>query len=372
VRVLIAPDKFKGSISAAVAAQAIANGLREALPDIECVLAPIADGGEGFAEALCLALGGKWIERPAKDPLERDVPCRYAWIEREKLAIIETAEASGLWRLKIEERAPLRAHTFGTGQLIRDAAERGARKILVGLGGSATTDGGAGLAAALGYDLLTSDNEDLAPYPGDLIALVRIEDTNVIEFPEIIAACDVQNPLLGERGTARVFAPQKGADEKTVTHLEASLTQLAEIVTESLGCDFKNTPGAGAAGGLGYGLMSFCHAQVRSGFDLVAEAIGLEEKIAAADLIITGEGRLDAQTLEGKGPAGVALLARRHGKPVVAFGGGIAAAAEKLFDVTMPITDSPLPLDEAMRRGAELLQRAARRTGRLLTLLTQK
>lgn len=368
MRFLIAPDKFKGSISAAVAAQAIADGLREAMPEAECVLAPIADGGEGFAEAMCVALSGKWIERLAQDPLEREVPCRYAWVESEKLAIIEMAEASGLWRLKPDERAPLRAHTFGTGQLIRDAAERGARRILVGLGGSATTDGGAGMAAALGYELLTSDGEDLAPCPSDLIALTRIDAGGAIDLPEVIAACDVQNPLLGERGTARVFAPQKGADEKTVVHLEASLAQLAEMVTESLGCDFRDAPGAGAAGGIGFGLMSFCGAQVRSGFDLLAETIGLEARIVAADLVITGEGGLDAQTLEGKGPAGVAALARRHGKPVVAFGGGIDPAAENLFDATVPIIDSPLPLDEAMRRGADLLRRAARRAGRLITL----
>jgi glycerate 2-kinase len=368
MRILIAPDKFKGSISAAVAAQAIADGLRESLPNAECVLAPIADGGEGFAEAMCLALGGTWIERMAADPLERDVPCRYAWVEGEKLAIIEMAEASGLWRLKPEERAPLRAHTFGTGQLIRDAAERGASKILIGLGGSATTDGGAGMAAALGYDLITSDNEELGPYPGDLIALVRIESFNVIDLPEIIAACDVQNPLLGERGTARVFAPQKGADEKTVVHLEASMKQLAEVVAESLERDFAETPGAGAAGGIGFGLMSFAGAKVDSGFDLLAATIGLEAKIREADLVITGEGRLDAQTLEGKGPAGVAQLARRAGKPAIAFGGGIDSDAENLFDATVPIIDSPLPLDEAMRRGAELLQRAARRAGRLIAI----
>ncbi len=368
MKLLIAPDKFKGSISAAAAAQAIADGWRESVPDVECVAAPIADGGEGFAEAMCLALGGSWIERTAQDPLEREVPCRYAWIEAEKLAIIEMADASGLWRLKPEERAPLRAHTFGTGQLMRDAIERGARQILVGLGGSATTDGGAGMATALGYDLRTSDGEELGPYPGDLIALTRILKDDALDMPEIIAACDVQNPLLGERGCARVFSPQKGADEKTIVHLEASMKQLADMVSESLGCDFRHEPGAGAAGGIGFGLMSFCGAKVRSGFDLVAETIGLEARIAAADLVITGEGRLDAQTLEGKGPAGVAALARKHGKPVLAFGGGIDPAAENLFDATVPIIDSPLPLDEAMRRGAELLRRAARRTGRLLKL----
>lgn len=368
MRILIAPDKFKGSLSAAAAAQAIAEGLQESLPGAETVLAPIADGGEGFAESMALALGGTWIERTAQDPLEREVPCRYAWVEKDQLAIIEMAEASGLWRLKAEERNPLKAHTFGTGQLIRDAVVRGARKILVGLGGSATTDGGAGMAAALGYDLITSDNEELAPFPENLIALVRIEGHNAIELPEIIAACDVQNPLLGERGTARVFAPQKGADEKAVVHLEASMAQLAEIATESLECDFRDTPGAGAAGGIGFGLMTFAGAKVQSGFDLVAETLKLEARIAEADLVVTGEGRLDAQTLEGKGPAGVAALARKLGKPVIAFGGGIDEAAENLFDAAFPIIDSPLPLDEAMRRGAELLRRAARRAGRSLKL----
>jgi len=226
------------------------------------------------------------------------------------------------------------------------------------------------MAAALGYHLLTRDGDDLDPYPGDLIALVRIEDQNVIDLPVIIAACDVQNPLLGERGTARVFAAQKGADEKAIVHLEASMKQLAEIVTESLGCDYEDAPGAGAAGGIGFGLMSFCHAQVRSGFDLLAETIALEQKIIDSDLVITGEGRLDAQTLEGKGPAGVAQLARKHGKPVLAFGGGVDEAAEKLFDATVPIIDSPLPLAEAIRSGAELLHRAARRAGRLIALRT--
>ena len=370
MRILVAPDKFKGSLSAVAAARAMERGFRAVLPAAEIVLAPIADGGEGFAEAMSVALGGEWIEQRARDPLGREVACRYAWVEARKLAVIEMAEASGLWRLGAEERAPLRANTFGTGQLMRAAAERGARMILVGLGGSATTDGGVGMAAALGYDILTSDNDDLDPVPGDLLALVRIEDGNVIALPEIIAACDVQNPLLGERGTARVFGPQKGADAKTVEHLERAMAQLAEIVTESLGCDFRDASGAGAAGGIGFGLMSFCQAKVRSGFDLVAETIGLEEKIRAADLVITGEGRIDGQTLEGNGPAGVAELARRHGKPVLALAGSVAddPAVDKLFDAALGIIDQPIPLDDAMRRGAEFLERAARRAARIFTL----
>jgi glycerate kinase len=298
------------------------------------------------------------------------VQCRYAWVEEQKLAIIEMAEASGLWRLLPEERAPLRANSFGTGQLIRDAAERGAVKIVVGLGGSATTDGGIGLAAALGYEILTSDGDDLAPLPGDLIALVRVENTNAIPLPEIVAACDVQNPLLGERGTARIFSPQKGADPKAVEHLEASMAQLAEIVTESLGCDFRDVPGAGAAGGLGFGLMSFCGATMRSGFEVCAETIRLEERIFGADLVITGEGRIDGQTLEGKGPAGVAELARRHDRPVLALAGSVAddPRVDALFDAAIGIIDEPVVLETAMARAPEFLERAARRAARMIQL----
>jgi glycerate kinase len=191
--------------------------------------APIADGGEGFAAALCLALDGEWVRCPARDPLGREIEARYAWVEKERLAILEMSEASGLWRLQPHELDPLRASTYGTGQLIRAAAERGAGKILVGLGGSATTDGGIGMAAALGYETLTSDGEDLEPIPENLTALTRIVPDAAIELPEIIAACDVQNPLLGPRGTAQVFAPQKGADPKTVAALEMHLENLADV-----------------------------------------------------------------------------------------------------------------------------------------------
>ena len=370
MKILIAPDKFKGSISAAAAAEAIARGLRAALPDAVLELAPIADGGEGFAEALATALGGEWVLTRALDPIGREVDARYAWIEGEKLAVIEMSEASGLWRLTAEERDPLRANTFGTGQLMRHAIARGARKILVGLGGSATTDGGIGMAAALGYDFLTSDGDELAPIPGHLLALIRIETERAPDFPEVVAACDVQNPLLGPRGTAHVFSPQKGADAKAIVALEEGLANLADIVATDLGCDHRDVPGAGAAGGIAFGLMSFCGAQVCSGFDLVAATLRLEERIAASDLVITGEGRLDGQTLEGKGPAGVAAIARRLGKPTLAFAGSIAvnAGVDSLFDATCAIIDEPVTLDEAMRRGAEFLERAARRAGLLIQL----
>jgi len=370
VKILVAPDKFKGSLSAVEAVAAITRGWQLVRPGDLLEPAPIADGGEGFAAALCLALDGEWVRCPARDPLGREIEARYAWVEKERLAILEMSEASGLWRLQPHELDPLRASTYGTGQLIRAAAERGAGKILVGLGGSATTDGGIGMAAALGYETLTSDGEDLAAIPENLTALTRIVPDAAIELPEIIAACDVQNPLLGPRGTAQVFAPQKGADPKTVAALEMHLENLADVVTTDLGCDFRETPGAGAAGGIGFGLMSFCGAKMRSGFDVVAEALRLEERVAACDLVITGEGRLDAQTLEGKGPAGVASLARRHGKPVLAFAGSIAdhPAVAEIFDATCAIIDEPVTLDEAMRRGAEFLERAACRTAQLIEL----
>lgn len=370
MKILVAPDKFKGSLSAVAAVEAIASGIRRVWPEAEISKAPIADGGEGFAEALCDALGGAWVQTRALDPLGREVDARYAWVASEKLAIIEMSEASGLWRLRHEERAPLQANTFGTGQLLRHATERGARKILVGLGGSATTDGGIGMAAALGYEFLTSDGDDLNPIPGNLLALTRIERENVIDLPEIIAACDVQNPLLGPRGTAHVFSPQKGANAKDIVALEEGLLNLADVVAADLGCDFRDTPGAGAAGGIAFGLMSFCQARVCSGFDLLADTLKLEARIAASDLVITGEGRIDGQTLEGKGPAGVAALARKHKIPVLAFAGSIAdnPAVDSLFDATCAIIDEPVALDAAMARGAEFLNRSASRAARLLKL----
>jgi glycerate kinase len=370
MKILVAPDKFKGSLSAADAAGAIAGGFQRAWPEAEISRAPIADGGEGFAEALCAALNGVWVETRALDPIGREVSARYAWVEREKLAIIDMGEASGLWRLQPAERAPLRANTYGTGQLLRHATERGARKILVGLGGSATSDGGIGMAAALGYEFLTSDGDDLEPIPGNFLALIRIEHEGAIELPEIVAACDVQNPLLGPRGTAHVFSPQKGASPQDIVALEEGLLNLADIVASDLGSDFRDTPGAGAAGGLAFGLLSFCRARICSGFDLIAQSLQLEALIAASDLVITGEGRIDGQTLEGKGPAGVAALARKHGKPVLAFAGSIAesTAVDALFDVCFAIIDEPSTLDHALSRGAEFLTRSAARAARLLKL----
>ena len=366
MKVLVAPDKFKGSLSAPAAAVAIARGWQSAWPECELALAPIADGGEGFAEVFQQALGGEWAEIPAQDPLGRPIAARYVWVAEQKLAILEMSEASGLWRLRAEDRAPLHASTFGTGQLMRHAAERGARKILIGLGGSATTDGGAGMAAALGYRFL--GETALTPVPHELCELRRIDASSALSLPEIVGACDVTNPLLGPRGTAAVFSPQKGADAGAVEKLERAMTRLAEVVQRDLGSEHRNAPGAGAAGGFGFGLLAFCGATLRPGFELVQKALGFGALLAGCDLVITGEGRLDHQTLDGKGPAGVAALARAAGIPVLALAGSIGAEAESFFDATFPIIDAPVTLHDAMADGATFLERAAGRAARLLRL----
>lgn len=359
MRLLIAPDKFKGSLTALAAAEAMRRGVLRALPGAVTVARPIADGGEGTAEALCAALGGEWITVAASDPLGRAIEARYAWLGGDTAAI-DMSEASGLWRLAPGERDPRRASTFGTGQLIGDALRRGARKVFIGLGGSATNDGGIGMAAALGFRFLGSKGESLDALAANLGAISRVQAPGPQGNAEIVALCDVQNPLTGGRGASRVFGPQKGADPAMVAELDAGLAHLAAVVARDLGRAFDATPGAGAAGGLGFGLLSFCGAKIRSGFETVAGVLHLEEEIAASDLVLTGEGRLDGQTLEGKGPAGVAALARRLGKPVFAFAGAVEAEARlgELFERTVAITPAGMPLEEALLRAPQLLEDA--------------
>jgi len=362
MRVLVAPDKFKGSLNAAEAASAIARGVLSEDASSLVIKTPIADGGEGFTEALAR----RWTTVPVHDPLGRTISARCGWLD-DLTAVIAMSEASGLWRLTPNERDPLRANTFGTGELIFDAMERGARKILVGLGGSATNDGGIGMAAALGYEFVTSDGEPIMPVPANLLSLIRIKPpARAMDWPQIIAACDVQNPLLGAQGASRVYGPQKGADERAVGVLELSLENLADIVAADLECDFRAIAGAGAAGGLGFGLMSFCGATMCSGFDLVAAELRLDEAVAVRDIGFTGEGRIDTQTLEGKGPMGVSKLARKHGKPVVAFAGQIEHSSRlaSAFDEVIVISAPDMSSEVAMRDAAPLLEQAAARVTR--------
>ena len=357
MRFLIAPDKFKGSLTALAAAETMARGVSRYCPGAVTVTMPIADGGEGTAEAICAALGGKWIALNARDPLGREVEARYAWLEGD-VAVIDMSEASGLWRVAAGERDPMRASTFGTGQLMADALQRGAKKILIGLGGSATNDGGIGMAEALGFQFFNISGEQIVAIPANLPSLARIQTPQQALNTEIVALCDVQNPLNGERGASCMFGPQKGADPRMVEELDACLAHLADVISKDLGCDFRNTPGAGAAGGLGFGLLSFCGAEIRSGFETLAAILHLEEQIAASDIVLSGEGRLDPQTLEGKGPAGVAALARTHGKRVFAFAGAIVGDPRlgELFEQTFAITPAGMPIEEAMHNAARLLE----------------
>jgi len=354
MRVLVAPDKFKGSLSAHEAAAAIAAGLMQ-FPGIVVDSCPVADGGEGFADALAARFDQ--VEA-VRDPLGRAVTARCGWLDSGD-AVIEMSEASGIHRLAAAERDPWQASTFGTGQLIRHAASRGAPRILVGLGGSATNDAGAGMAAALGWQFLTSDGEPMEPRPMNFMAIERIEPPDEDALPGIVAACDVRNPLLGPEGASRVYARQKGADDRMIGYLEMALDHLADLVADQLGVDHRRLPGAGAAGGLGYGLATFCNAALQPGFALVAAALRLEERIAASDLVITGEGRLDAQTFYGKAPAEVARLAKKYDKPVAIVCGrrDPGANVAEWFDFVISLES--LNPERCLTEAAALVVRAA-------------
>jgi glycerate kinase len=375
MHILIAPDKFKGSLSARQVAENIAFGIRDVIPNAQIEITPVADGGEGTAEVIHDSLGGEWVTCAAHDALGDKIEARYVWIRDQGAAVMEMSEAAGMRRLKDGIRAIMCASTFGVGEMLLDATKGGAREIIVGLGGSATNDGGFGMARALGFRFLGGAAAELSGGPNDLLKLMRIErpvvagvssamttlksqPTSASGGPlqiKIVAACDVRNPLLGENGATRTFGPQKSATPAELEILERALTKLADTITRDLGCDFRNNPGAGAAGGLGFGLMSFCGAELRPGFDVVADAVELEEKIKAADVVITGEGKLDTQTLEGKAPAGVARLARKFGKRVFAVV-GLAQADQQVREIFEGVYE----LGGGIPQARELLRERAR------------
>lgn len=385
MRILVAPDKFKGSLGAREVADCIAAGLRDVLPAAIIETIPIADGGEGTAEVIRDACGGEWVTCEAHDALGHAITARYAWLRDPRLAVIEMSEAAGLGRIASSERHPLRAHTCGVGEMLLDADRRGASEIIVGLGGSATNDGGFGMARALGFRFYGAAGHELE-WPDELVELAKIlpspveaavsaakraapeQPTRLPLQTKIIAATDVRNPLLGTRGATRIFGPQKGAVPDQLEVLEEALARLADVVTRDLGCDFRESAGAGAAGGLGFGLMSFCGATIRPGFDLVAQMLDLKAAVQRADLVITGEGKLDDQTLHGKAPAGVARLARKLGKRVFAIVGASSEGPEvgNLFDELYVLAREPTTTQEAMRRAGELLHERARELGRAL------
>ncbi len=381
MKIVVAPDSFKGSLTAAEAARAMEAGIRRVCPDADVTLIPMADGGEGFVEAVLLATGGRIETARVLNPVGEHLEARYGICEDDTTAVIEMAAASGLTLLSPEQRNPLITTSYGTGELICRVLDAGCRKILVGIGGSATTDGGAGMAQALGARFFGSGNKAIEePLAGGrLNEIERIEMANLdlrIAQCEIVVACDVDNPLLGPRGAARIYGPQKGATPAQVEMLEKNLSHFAQLIKRDVGRDVgrdvSDIPGAGAAGGLGAGLMAFCGATLRSGVELIMEIVQLEKRLQGADLVLTGEGRSDAQTISGKAPWGVAQAAKQAGIPVALLTGEIGEGAEQLYqhgiDVLFPIVIGPMTQHEAMAQAGELLTAATERLFRILRM----
>lgn len=356
-RYLIAPDKFKGSLSAPDAAAAIAAGISRREPDAVLDLCPIADGGEGFMETLAATLKGEWIACSAVDALGREIPSRYmlASTADGPIAIMEMAETAGLWRLSAEERNPVIATTQGVGmQMFHAISEHAVTRVILGIGGSATNDGGIGMAAALGVNFSTKTGEVIRPDPSNLTGVTQVDTSARIVLPEVIAACDVDNPLLGAHGATAIFSTQKGSTKDTRPLLEAALEHLVSI---SNGEEAALKPGAGAAGGLGFGLLHFAQARLVSGFDLLAGLLGLEERIKQADIVITGEGSIDHQSLSGKGPVALARLANSHGVPVTGYCGiaDDSARASGIFKSLHALADNGLPFETLISQAGPLL-----------------
>ena len=371
MKIVIAPDSFKGSLAAPQVAEAIARGWQAVFPAAECLLRPMADGGEGTVDAVLAAAGGERRTCTVSGPLGTPVEAHWGWLDN-GTAVIEMAAASGLHRVAADQRDILRACSQGTGELIRQALDAGARHIILGLGGSATNDGGAGLLRALGVRLLDSAGQPLAPGGAALARLAEIDlsglDPRLAQVPVLVAA-DVDNPLCGPHGASAVFGPQKGASPEQVRLLDAALTHYAERMAATLGTDHSTEPGAGAAGGLGFAARALLGARFRPGIAVVAELCGLAEAVQGADLVITGEGRLDAQTLHGKTPLGVARIAHAAGVPVIALAGSLGEGYQRLYaaglSAAFSLAPGPIDLRQACADAAALLQARATDIARL-------
>jgi glycerate kinase len=375
MNILICPDKFKGCLDAHEVAIRIESGIKKVFPEASCQLFPMADGGEGTARVLTTATAGRIEKVTVHDPLMRKIESFIGISGDGETAFIEMAAASGLALLRQEERNPMIATSFGTGELIRFALDCGCKEIILGIGGSATVDGGMGMAQALGVSF--TDDTGWETEPG-AISMGRIfhismknRDRRLAEC-QVTAACDVTNPLTGPHGAAHIFGPQKGANPHMVIKLDAHLKHLAEVVKKQLHKEVEEIPGAGAAGGLGAGIMAFLDGTLVPGFELISTRVNLEEQIRWADLVITGEGRMDHQTGYGKTPSGVAGMARKNKKPVIAFAGAITGSLEEYvktgFEAVIPVADKPMTLDQSMAEAGRLLEEAAERTFRILKL----
>lgn len=372
MKIIIAPDSFKGSLTSSQVCAAIKKGIRKADENIDIVSIPMADGGEGTVDALMNSLGGSKIQVWVKDPLFRRIKAQYGILEDGKTAVIEMASASGLALLSLKERNPMNTTTYGTGELIKDALDRGCRNFIIGIGGSATNDGGIGMAAALGAKFYDREKNTIELTGSGLLKLDSIDlsqlDPRVKECNFRIF-CDVENPLYGIQGAAYVYGRQKGADDDMIERLDMGLRRLSEIIERDLGKSVASIPGAGAAGGLGAGLVAFLNAKLEKGIDLLMETIGFEEQIKDADLIITGEGKMDEQTKYGKTIFGIIKAARKQGIPVVGICGSIGDGVEELYieglNSVFSIVNRPMPLWQSIEQTSELLTSTAENVIRL-------
>ena len=377
MKIILAPDSFKGSLTSMEVAEAMEIGIKRALPDAECTRIPMADGGEGTVQALLDAVGGELRHCIVTGPAGQQVEAAYGLLADGSTAVIETAAASGLALVDDNGRNPLLTTSYGTGELMRHALERGARKIILGIGGSATNDAGVGMAQALGAVFRDGEGRVLREN-GTGGTLQQIESMDLgglhpgLEQVQLLVACDVDNPLTGPDGAAHVFAPQKGADAAMVETLDNNLKHLAGVIERELGMDVDKVPGAGAAGGMGAGLLVFAGAELQRGIEIISKATAIETHLRMADLVLTGEGRVDFQTAFGKTPAGIARLAGEYGVPVVAIGGGLADDAGSVFAHGIhglePAIARDMPLSEALANSRDYVANAAERVIRLVKI----
>ncbi|WP_312455400.1 glycerate 2-kinase [Pseudescherichia sp.] len=367
MKIVIAPDSYKESLSATEVAQAIEKGFREIFPDAQYVSVPVADGGEGTVEAMIAATQGAEHTASVTGPLGERVDARWGMSGDGNTAFIEMAAASGLALVPPEQRNPLITTSRGTGELILHALEHGARNIIIGIGGSATNDGGAGMVQALGAKLCDANGTEIGHGGGSLISLNTIDISGLdprLAACTIRVACDVTNPLTGEQGASRIFGPQKGATEAQIVELDSNLNHYADVIKRSLRVDVKNVPGAGAAGGMGAALMAFLGAELRSGIEIVTQALNLEEHIHDCTLVVTGEGRIDSQSIHGKVPVGVASVAKKYHKPVIGIAGSlthdVGVVHQYGIDAVFSVLTSIGTLEEAFRGAFDNIYRASR------------
>jgi len=369
LKILIACDKYKGSLSASLVCRTIAEAIKDVDQSIYTEINPMADGGEGTLETLVESLGGRYIKAVVKDPLGKDIETKFGMLKN-NIAVIEMASASGLWMVPFDKRNPMETTTYGTGQLIKKAIDNNAKKIILGIGGSATNDGGMGMAQALGvrfYD----ENSNLLGFGGrQLVKIKKIDMSGLYQKATNVlfeCACDVENPLTGKNGAAYVYAAQKGADSKMIRELNRGLINFSKVIKNDLGKNIRDLKGAGASGGLGGGMVAFLNAKLRIGVNIVMDVTGIEEKIKKANLVITGEGAFDRQTFFGKSAFGVATLAKKHNIPIITINGAVLSDRKNmsrensdLFAGNFSIINKPMDLNDAIENAAELLYNAAR------------